>query len=184
MVRRSAGARGLVSRVPGSARRGSLPGSGNERTGPTRCLGAARDAAGRRQAHRSEPRTHATQRGGRAQPARARGRATTRTPRRRGRDLIRIKAKDRPPEYPRDASTLPGAPMSTRRPHVVFALVFLTACAGGDSPTDPGPDPDTSGPPTIASVVVSPAGVTIPVGGLRYFQPRSGTRTAVTSRTP
>ena len=57
--------------------------------------------------------------------------------------------------------------MSTRRPHVVFALAFLTACGGGDGPTDPGPG--NGGAPTIASVTVSPAGVTIAVGATQMY---------------
>ena len=56
--------------------------------------------------------------------------------------------------------------MSIRRPHVVFALVFLTACGGGDGPIVP---PDNGGTPTIASVTVSPAGVTIAIGATQLF---------------
>jgi hypothetical protein len=68
--------------------------------------------------------------------------------------------------------------MTTRRPHVVFALVLLAACASGDNlgnnPTDSGSDPDTSGPPPITSMVVSPEGVTIPVEGTERAVARLG----------
>ncbi len=57
--------------------------------------------------------------------------------------------------------------MSTRRPHVVFALAFLTACGGSDGPTGPGPG--NGGAPTIASVTVSPAGVTITIGATQLY---------------
>lgn len=57
--------------------------------------------------------------------------------------------------------------MSTRRSHVVFALVSLTACGGGDGPTDP--PPGNGGTPTIASVTVSPANVTIALGATQVF---------------
>lgn len=57
--------------------------------------------------------------------------------------------------------------MSTRRPHVVFALAFLTACGGSDGPTGPGPG--NGGAPTIASVTVSPAGVTIAIGETQLY---------------
>jgi len=57
--------------------------------------------------------------------------------------------------------------MSTRRSHVVFALVSLTACGGGDGPTDP--PPGNGGAPTIASVTVSPANVTIALGATQVF---------------
>ena len=73
--------------------------------------------------------------------------------------------------------------MSTRRSHVVFALVFLTACGGGDGPTDP--PPGNGGTPTIASVTVSPANVTIALGATQVFAAaiRDSNGSSVTSAT-